>query len=190
MRATVVAIYAGKPKRMGIKDASDPMEREWYSGIYKKPVNGPVWMGYENIDGDGQADHRFHGGPNRVALCYSADHYARWQTELNDPSIVFGSFGENFTVEGLEESTVHMDDIYRIGEARVQVSQLRGPCWKLARRIGHSDIVERVLENGRSGWYVRVLQEGHVEAGQPLILEDRLDGSPSMLEVHASKHWK
>jgi len=175
---------------MGTKGAADPMERDWYSGIYKQPVSGRVWVGCENIDGDGQADLRFHGGPNRVALCYSADHYPRWQAELNDSSLEYGFFGENFTIEGLEENTVHMGDIFQIGEARVQVSQLRGPCWKLARRTGHKDMVERVLENGRSGWYVRVLQEGFVESGQPFILESRDEGAPTMLEVHASKQWR
>jgi MOSC domain-containing protein YiiM len=190
MNGKLIAIHVGKPKRIGTQGSGDPWERPFVSGIYKERVEGPVWLGEVNLEGDKQADLRVHGGPNRAALCYSADHYPRWLAELPSSGLVPGMFGENFTIEGLEEATVCMGDIYAIGDARVQVSQLRGPCFKLARRVGRRDMVERVLETGRSGWYVRVLAPGFVEAGQLMALESRQDGAPTMLQVHASTHWQ
>ncbi len=190
MQAILEAIHVGRPKRMGTKGSDDPWEQEWYSGIYKQAAAGPIWLGATNLEGDGQADKRVHGGPNRAVLCYSADHYSVWREELGDLGMNYGMFGENFTIAGLNEGTVCMGDVYAVGEARIQVSQLRGPCWKLARRVGRRDMVERVLMNGRSGWYVRVLKEGHVEAGQTVQLESREADAPTMLEIHAARHWR
>lgn len=189
-RGVLSAIHVGKPRRMGIRGSEEPADRPWVSGIYKDPVVGPVRLGETNLEGDGQADLRVHGGPNRAALCYAAAHYARWAVELPEVAWQPGMFGENFTVEGLEESTVCLGDVYRVGEARVQVSQLRGPCFKLERRIGRDDMVERVLATGRCGWYVRVLAPGMVEARQELVLEAREPGAPTILDIHAAKHWK
>jgi MOSC domain-containing protein YiiM len=189
-RGVLTAIHVGKPRRMGVRRSDDPAERPWYSGIYKEPVAGPIWLGESNLDGDGQADNRVHGGPNRAALCYAAAHYAQWAVELPDVEWQPDMFGENFTIDGLEEATVCMGDIYRVGAARIQVSQLRGPCFKLERRIGRDDMIERVLRTVRSGWYVRVLTQGMVEEGQEVILESREEGAPTILAVHAAKHWK
>jgi len=190
MYGTLIAIHVGLPRRHETTSAEDPRERSWYSAIYKEVVNGPVLLGETNLEGDRQADLRVHGGPNRAALCYSAEHYARWQAELPETDWRPGMFGENFTISGLEEATVCMGDVYAIGEVRVQVSQLRGPCFKLARRVGRPDMVERVLETGRSGWYVRVLTPGLVAARQAVVLESREEGAPTMLAVHAASHWK
>lgn len=184
----LVSIQVGKPVRRGLKDAEDPMERAWYSGIYKEPVEGAIYLGRTNLMGDGQADKRFHGGLNRAVLVYSADHYPLWREELDRMDLAPGMFGENFTISGLSEENVCMGDVYAVGEAEVQVSQLRAPCWKLARRLGRRDIVERVLLNGRSGWYLRVMQEGHVEPGQPFKMVSRLYEAPTLLELHRQKY--
>ena len=126
-----------------------------------------------NLDGDRQGDLRVHGGPDQAALLYSADNYARWRAEGFD--FEPGSFGENLTVSGLDETTVCRGDIYAIGDAVVvQVTRPRGPCYKLQYRTGVPDMIKRVLANGRSGWYVRVLKEGPVEAGQEIVLLKRL----------------
>lgn len=189
MTALLTAIHVGMPRRMGTKGAPDEVEREWYSGIFKELVSGPVWLSEMNLDGDGQADLRVHGGPNRAALCYSADHYRRWTAELPDTDWRPGMFGENFTIAGLEEATVCMGDVYTIGAARVQVSQLRGPCFKLERCVGRSDMIERVLATGRCGWYVRVLTPGVVQADQTVVLESREDGAQTLLAIHGEKRW-
>jgi MOSC domain-containing protein YiiM len=186
----LLSIQVGKPKRRGVRGSQDPEQKVWVSGIFKEPVTGPVWLGLTNLDGDGQADRRFHGGPTRAVLAYGGDHYPLWIEELGLPELGYGAFGENFTLGGLSEANVRMGDIYTVGEARVQVSQLRAPCWKLARRLNRPDIVERVIENGRSGWYLRVLQEGFVEAGQAVRLEERDDNAPTLLDLHAKKYWR
>jgi MOSC domain-containing protein YiiM len=116
-----------------------------------------------NLDGDEQADLRVHGGPGKAVCVYSADHYPAWRQELGLASMEPGAFGENFTVSGHTESDVCIGDIYRIHEAIVVVSQPRTPCWKLARRWNVPDLPRRFLRSGRTGWYLRVAQEGHVQ---------------------------
>jgi MOSC domain-containing protein YiiM len=124
------------------------------------------------VDGDRQAALNVHGGPDQAALLYSADNYAKWKAEGFE--FEPGSFGENLTVSGLDETTVCLGDIYEIGGAVVQVTKARGPCYKLQYRTGVPDMIKRVLANGRSGWYVRVLEEGPIEAGQEVVLLKRL----------------
>ena len=124
-----------------------------------------------NVDGDRQGDLRVHGSPDQAALLYSADNYDRWRAEGFD--FEPGSFGENLTVRGLDETTVCAGDIHQVGEAVIQVTELRGPCYKLQYRTGVPDMIKRVLANHRSGWYVRVLQEGLIEAGQDIVLLKR-----------------
>jgi MOSC domain-containing protein YiiM len=171
--AVLVSIQVGMPQTRGDEGAADPMDRPWTSGFVKEPVHGPVRVGREHLDGDGQADLRVHGGVDKAILGYSASHYPAWRDELEMPGLPHGAFGENFTIDGLDETAVCIGDIWQLGEARVEVSQPRQPCWKLARRWRRPDLPERVLDTGRSGWYFRVLCEGHVNAGQQLTLIDR-----------------
>lgn len=151
----------------------DDRDRAWESGIFKQPVEGPVWLGRLNLHGDAQADLQNHGGPDRPILAYCAGHYAYWREALPDIAWVYGGFGENLTVTHLNEQEVCIGDVYTIGPARVQVSQPRQPCWKLARRWNQTDLTARVQQTGYSGWYMRVLEEGHIEAGMTLDLLER-----------------
>lgn len=169
MASVLVSIQVGLPRRHGDGDASSA----WFTAFYKSPVPGPVWLGPTQVAGDGQADPRCHGGPDRAALAYGAGHYPLWRAELGRPDLPYGGFAENFTISGQTEDTVCLGDIYAVGDARVQVSSPRGPCWKIARRWGISDLTSRVKSTGRTGWYLRVLDEGLVQAGDPVILRDR-----------------
>ncbi|MEP7105170.1 MAG: MOSC domain-containing protein [Chloroflexota bacterium] len=135
-------------------------------------MDGPAMLRLRNVDGDRQGDLRVLGSAEQAALLYSADNYDRWRAEGFD--FEPGSFGENLTVRGLDETTVFAGDIYQVGEAVIQVTELRGPCYKLQYRTGVPDMIKRVLANHRSGWYVRVLQEGLIEAGQDIVLLKRL----------------
>jgi MOSC domain-containing protein YiiM len=172
----IISIQIGRPRDMGIEGAADPMDQPWTSAIHKAPVLGPVWLGEVGVAGDAQADTRFHGGPHQAVLCYSAGHYPRWAEELGIHAPGFGAFGENLTIQGLDEETACVGDSFAIGEARVQVSQPRTPCWKLARRWRRQDMVERVVATGRSGWYCSILREGMIEAGMEVVLLDRPHG--------------
>jgi MOSC domain-containing protein YiiM len=143
------------------------MEQGWRSGIFKEPVSGPVRVGRQGLEGDGQADRVNHGGLDKAICTYAADHYDAWRHELGPlgPSFTFGAFGENFSVEGLTEDDVCIGDVWRIGPVEVQVSQPHQPCWKLARRWRIDDLAHRVVQDGRTGWYLRVFEEGFVAAG-------------------------
>jgi MOSC domain-containing protein YiiM len=171
--AVLLSIQVGMPLTRGIDRATDPMDLPWTSGFVKEPVHGPVRVGLTNLDGDGQADLSVHGGVDKAILAYSSNHYPLWRKELGIDGFPYGAFGENFTITDLTEQTVYLGDVWQVGEVRVEVSQPRQPCWKLARRWRSPDLPHRVIENGRSGWYFRVLTEGYVEAGQALTLLDR-----------------
>lgn len=167
MTARVLSVQTGRPREAHTQ-AADGRPVAWTSAIWKTPVSGRVWLGVENLDGDAQADLVHHGGPHRAVLWYGAGHYPRWRAELGLADLDCGWFGENLTVTDLDEESVCIGDVYRIGGpdgAVVQVSQPRSPCWKLARRVGVPDLVARVESNFRSGWYARVLQPGWVAAG-------------------------
>ena len=126
-----------------------------------------------NLAGDGQADLKVHGGPDKAVCVYSADHYPFWRQELGVQECGPGWFGENFSVEGQRETDVAVGDTYRIGTAVVQISQPRAPCWKLGRRWHRLDMPKLVVQSGRTGWYLRVLETGDVECGDALTLLDR-----------------
>jgi MOSC domain-containing protein YiiM len=162
----LLSVQVGKPRVI--------FERNpWASAFFKTPVQGPVWLRATNLDGDEQADLRVHGGPDKAVCVYSADHLDAWRRELGLADMTYGAFGENFSITGQTEPDVCIGDTYRLGGTIVEVSQPRGPCWKLGRRWNMTDLPKRVLEAGRTGWYVRVKQEGQVEAGQDLVLIDR-----------------
>ena len=142
------------------------------SAIIKEPVSGPVWLATTNLEGDRQGNPQVHGGPDKAALAYGAGHYPLWGAELGR-ELSHGAFGENLTIEGLDEESVCIGDTFEAGEAIVQVSQPRQPCWKIARRWGIKELTALVADNGRTGWYLRVLREGHLEAGQAVRLAER-----------------
>lgn len=171
--AVVHAIHVGLPRTVGVAEAADPMDREWTSAIFKEPVQGPVYLGANGLAGDGVADRKHHGGPDKAVLAYPLAHYPHWRQELKQPDIPVGAFGENFLITAMTEESVCVGDIFQLGEATVQVSQPRQPCWKPARRLRVKDLVLRIRETGRTGWYLRVLATGFVEAGQPLRLLER-----------------
>jgi MOSC domain-containing protein YiiM len=171
--ARLLTLQVGLPKHLGVEGAPDPMDRPWTTGSFKAPVAGPVWLGRTNLAGDGQGDLKHHGGPDKAVCAYPAVHYPAWRAELAIPDFSVGAFGENFTLEGVAEGDVCVGDTYAVGEAQVQVSQPRQPCWKLSRRWRVKDLALRVQATGRTGWYFRVVAEGHVAPGSALILLNR-----------------
>jgi MOSC domain-containing protein YiiM len=143
----------------------------------KSPVAGPVGL-RESLDGDAQADHRYHGGPERAVLAYSADHYPLWRAELAWPELPLGGFGENLSVEGVNEDTACIGDVWRAGTALLQIASRREPCRKISEFWGRPDLLRHVVQTGRTGWYMRVLEEGILEAGAEIALVTR--GSESV----------
>ncbi|MEZ6131239.1 MAG: MOSC domain-containing protein [Planctomycetaceae bacterium] len=135
-------------------------------------MTGRIQLRALNFVGDGQADLKHHGGPDKAVCVYPTSHYPNWQDELGI-KLAGGGFGENLTVAELTEASVCIGDVWQIRDARVQVSQPRQPCWKLSRWWDIEDLAVRVQQTSRTGWYLRVLEEGDVEAGAEVFLIDR-----------------
>jgi MOSC domain-containing protein YiiM len=170
----VISVNVGQPRPVQWNG------RTVLTGIFKAPVAGRVLMRALNLDGDRQADLSVHGGPDKAVYVYPSEHYDFWREELPGTDLPWGAFGENLTSEGWEEYEVHVGDRFRIGTAEVVVTQPRMPCFKLGIKFGREDIVPRFLESGRPGFYLRVLEEGEVEAGDAM---ERIQEDPHRITV-------
>lgn len=157
------------------------------TGIFKEPVTGRVRLRVTNLDGDGQADRENHGGIYKAVYAYPFEHYDFWRRELDRNDFSFGQFGENFTVQGLLEHTTHIGDVFRVGGALVEVTQPRAPCFKLGLRMGLPAFPKRFHASGRVGFYLRVLQEGEVGAGDSI---DRVKIGEGRLTVWEVNHLR
>lgn len=165
----LIGLQAGLPRLHGRADATEPMDREWFSGFAKDAASGPLRAGREGLEGDGQADRKNHGGPDKALCVYPMEHHDFWIAEIG-PDFGPGAFGENFTVAGALEADVCLGDVFQIGKIVVEISQPRQPCWKLARRWRVKDLALQVERTGRTGWYLRVLQDGLVGAPADAVL--------------------
>lgn len=143
------------------------------TGIYKRPVTGPVELGPEGFVGDQQADLRVHGGPDKAVHLYPATHYARLAARFPEAAgqLREGSIGENISCADLVESDVRLGEIWQLGTARLQVSQPRSPCWKIDERYGCDGMAQFIAEQGLTGWYWRVLTPGLVSPRDALCRE-------------------
>jgi MOSC domain-containing protein YiiM len=130
------------------------------TSIFKEPVGGRVLVRRLSLEGGWQADLRSHGGLNKAVYAYPLEHYARWSEELGRDNLRPGQFGENLTVEGLTEDAARLGDVFRVGGALLQVTQPRYPCFKLEIKMGDPLFPRRFLASGRTGFYLRVLEEG------------------------------
>ncbi|TCP05070.1 MOSC domain-containing protein [Caldimonas thermodepolymerans] len=157
------------------------------SGIAKRPVSGPRRVEALGLAGDAQADLRVHGGPDKAVLCYAWSHYGPWRDVFPDQPLLEapGAFGENLSIDGLDEHAVCIGDRWRIGSALFSVTQGRQPCFKLNLRFGVPDMAARVQASGRAGWYLRVLEPGWIEAGDACELIDRPHPTHSVASVLA-----
>ena len=158
------------------------------SGIFKAPVAGPVRLGRLNLEGDGQADLRVHGGADKAVYVYPFEHYAFWAGELGRKDFSHGQFGENFTTRGLLEDEVSIGDVFRLGASRVQVTQPRTPCFKLGIRMAEENFPARFTAANRTGFYLRVLEEGMIAAGDAIERVEHAAGSMTVREVFHLRH--
>ncbi|MEX2303192.1 MAG: MOSC domain-containing protein [Bryobacterales bacterium] len=143
------------------------------SSIWKTPVEGRIPVSKLNLEGDQQADLSVHGGVDKAVYVYPREHYAAWQSELPELDFPWGAFGENLTTEGLLEDQIQIGDRLRVGSAEFIVTQPRMPCYKLGVRFDRPDMVKRFLHSKRSGFYLAVLCEGEVAAGDAIEFIDR-----------------
>jgi ferredoxin-NADP reductase/MOSC domain-containing protein YiiM len=161
--ATLSSVNVGLPKNVGWQG------RTVYTGIWKRPVEGPRLVRRLNIDGDGQGDLKGHGGEQRAVLVYQLDSYRHWQQHFGRNDLEPGAFGENFTVDGLADDEVHIGDRYRVGEAEFEVTQPRVTCFRVGMRLGEPELPALLVAHHRPGFYLRVITEGHVQAGDEVV---------------------
>ncbi len=173
LSGTVVALHLGRVREVAATGTSEWWDKSWETGLFKEPQSGPCWLGYEGFAGDEQAARRYHGGVDKAVCVYDAGHYAHWRGVLPGPALPYGAFGENLTLSGLAEGLVCVGDRFALGEAVVEVSQPRQPCWKIARRWRVKDLPALLEQTGFTGYYFRVLQHGHVSPGVEAVLRDR-----------------
>lgn len=146
--------------------------KEIITGICKQPLTGPLRLTESGFENDGVGDLKHHGGEDKAVCVYSLEHYQYWEETLG-MKLPVAAFGENLTVSNLREDDVCIGDILQLGTALVQVSQPRQPCRTLAARYGRDDLVKLVVDSGRTGLYLRVLEEGIVEKGAELLVKER-----------------
>ncbi len=180
----VVSVNVGLPQEVVHRG------RNVYTGIFKKPVQGRVRVGVLNLEGDRQADLRVHGGPHKAVYAYPVEHYDYWVQKLESDGFPLGQFGENLTVEGLLEDQVFVGDTFRIGSALLQVSQPRTPCYKLDIIMGVDDFRSPFTASGRTGFYLRVLEEGALSAGDAIKCTAHDPASLSVCEIFALRYGK
>jgi MOSC domain-containing protein YiiM len=155
----IITVNVGRPRLI-------PWKGQIYStGIFKDPVAGRVMLRKTNLDGDRQADLSVHGGPDRAVYGYPREHYPYWSKVLSGKELRWGSFGENFTTEGMFETEVSVGDQFRIRSAVVMARTPRIPCLKLAAKFGRDTMIKEFLNSGYSGFYFSVVEEGEIGAG-------------------------
>jgi MOSC domain-containing protein YiiM len=166
----------GRPRALGTRDTS--------SAIAKEPVgDAPIRLDPINLAGDDQADRTVHGGPDKAIYSYPSEHAAAWQAD--GYAIEPGGVGENLVTLGATEPGVRIGDVWTWGDARVQISQPRAPCFKLSLHTNRKDVGTRMIATGRSGWYLRVVEPATVDPHGELVLVDRDDTAPTVNESFA-----
>ncbi len=176
-RAKLISVNVGVPRTIHRNG------EEVTTGIFKEPVDGRVLLRRLNLDGDRQADLSVHGGVNKAVYAYPSEHYAYWRKQLPDVELPWGMFGENLTTEGLREEETHIGDRFRIGSALLIVTQPRLPCFKLGLKFGRDDMPKRFLASQRTGFYLAVVEEGEIGAGDAIELEHRQEKNASVAEM-------
>jgi MOSC domain-containing protein YiiM len=177
----IVSVNVGRTRTV------DFLGRKVRSAIWKSPVTGAVRVTRLTLEGDKQTDLRFHGGPDKAVYAYPSEHYAHWARELPDVEFPWGAFGENFTTEGILDGDVRPGDRLEAGTAEFVVTSPRMPCYKLGVRFAREDMVRRFFDHGATGFYLSVLREGEVAAGDAIVITARADGGPTIAEVAAAK---
>ena len=177
--AQLLSVNVGLPRDIDWKG------RTVHTGIWKEPVHERCWAGRLNLTGDGQGDLAGHGGEQRAVFVYQIESYRHWQAQLKRTDFVYGQFGENFTIEGMPDSSVCIGDRYRIGGALFEVTQPRVTCYRVGIRTNEPRMAALLTSSGRPGFYLRVLQEGAVGAGDEIVKVGEVNEPMTVAEINA-----
>src|SRR5580692_11399529 len=179
MMARLLSVNVGLPREITWRGQTVS------TAIWKEPVHGRRMVRRLNIEGDAQGDLAGHGGEHRAVFVYQLDSYRYWQEQLHRADFTFGQFGENFTVEGLSDNDVCIGDRYRIGGALFEVTQPRVTCYRVGIRMNEPRMAALLVSHGRPGFYLRVLEEGEVQAGDEIARVARAPEGMTISEVNA-----
>jgi ferredoxin-NADP reductase/MOSC domain-containing protein YiiM/ferredoxin len=156
-----------------------------HTGVWKQPLDGPAMVRRLNIDGDGQGDLQGHGGEQRAVLVYQIGSYRHWRQHFGRDDLSYGMFGENLTVDGLPDDEVCIGDRYRIGDAEFEVTQPRVTCYRVGMRLGEPQLPELLVAHHRPGFYMRVISEGRLQAGDTIVKTRTGPGALSVADTDA-----
>jgi MOSC domain-containing protein YiiM len=173
----VISVNVGQPKEVVWKGQTV------VTGMFKEAVEGRIAVRRLNLAGDRQADLTVHGGLEKAIYAYPAEHFPFWREQFPEMELPWGMFGENLTITGLLEDTVHIGDHFQVGSAKLMVTQPRLPCYKLGIKFGRDDILKRFLRSGMTGFYFAVLEEGEVAAGDSISLSNRDDHQIKVADI-------
>lgn len=160
----VVSVNIGEKKTVQWKN------KIYKTGIYKRPVNHSIYLGKEDVVNDTVVDRKHHGGKDQAVYAYGENHYKYWKDLYPDLDWNYGMFGENLTVNNLEEENIFIGNTYQLGEALIEVSKPRQPCVKLGIRFNNAQIIKQFWNTTKSGVYFKVLKPGKVTANDAFIL--------------------
>lgn len=152
------------------------------TGIFKKPTNQPIYLNIEEVKGDEISNRKVHGGEFKACYLFSADNYTYWKNLYPKLDWHYGMLGENITVEGLDETQLYVGDVYKVGNALIQVTQPREPCTTFAAKMGSLDILEQFIAHGKPGTYTKILKEGNVSVGDTFELVEKAKNSISITD--------
>lgn len=154
--------------------------REKQTGIYKHPAEHPIYLMENGVDEDVVVEPKIHGGPTKACYLYSVNHYSFWQKIYPKLDWGLGMFGENLTVEDLDETKLYIGDVYEVGEAEIVITEPRQPCYKLGHKMGDQGMIQKFIDSTFCGSYVGVLEDGHVDNGDEFVL---LEENPNKLSI-------
>jgi ferredoxin-NADP reductase/MOSC domain-containing protein YiiM len=175
----LLSVNVGMPKNVSWQG------KTVYTGIWKQPVAGPQMVRRLNVDGDGQGDKNGHGGEQRAVFVYQIQSIEYWRRHLGRDDLTYGIFGENLTVDGLADDEVCIGDRYRIGEAEFEVTQPRVTCYRVGIRLDEPEMPALLVSHHRPGFYFRVITEGRIQAGDPIVKTRTGPGALSVTDTDA-----
>ena len=157
------------------------------TGIYKYPVDKPIFLDIEDVQKDNVVDRKHHGGILQAVYAYGEQHYEGWKALYPHLDWNFGMFGENLTIINLSEEEIHVGSIYNLGETKIEVTKPRQPCYKLGIRFNDPKIIKDFWNSTKSGIYFKILETGTVSKNDELILVENKPENPTIAEVYTSK---
>lgn len=180
----IIFLGVGKVKEYGKKDFKNTLEKPWQSAMKKEKVHGVINASLLGFEGDMVSDTKSHGGVEKAIFANSMQNYKIWKEFLKNDEMSYGDMGENITIDGLDENSVCIGDIHKIGDLVLQVSQPRKPCFKLSKFFNNTNFTNEIFKTGRTGWYYRVISEGSCKCDDELEIIKKDETNMSIMEIN------